>query len=228
MDGMPPGKSAGAAGKLSTAALIVGITLILIAGALVADVFLLPTSGTTSSSSARPQPSTQVESSTSLSGGESTSTSTSSLASQPASSSSATGSSTSTTAAPTSTVQSSVGTTTSTYSSSTTSSATSGSTHPGTVQITLPDGVGNNESLNFVPSKIKVVIGVNNTIVWNDLDYVQHTVQSVVIPSGAKPWNSGILNEGQTFTVVLTVPGSYKYDCSIHPDWMVGTIQVVQ
>ena len=87
--------------------------------------------------------------------------------------------------------------------------------------------VGNNESLNFQPSKIKVVIGVNNTIVWNDLDYVQHTVQSVIIPSGAKAWNSGILNEGQLFTVVLTVPGSYKYDCSIHPDWMVGTIQVV-
>jgi len=72
------------------------------------------------------------------------------------------------------------------------------------------------------------VIGVNNTIVWNDMDYVQHTVQSVVLPSGAKPWKSGILNEGQTFTVVLTVPGNYKYDCSIHPDWMVGTIQVVQ
>ena len=88
--------------------------------------------------------------------------------------------------------------------------------------------VGNNESLNFQPSKIKVVIGVNNTIIWNDLDYVQHTVQSVSVPSGAKAWNSGILNEGQLFTVVLTVPGNYKYDCAIHPDWMVGTIQVVQ
>ncbi|HVC26997.1 MAG TPA: plastocyanin/azurin family copper-binding protein [Nitrososphaerales archaeon] len=87
--------------------------------------------------------------------------------------------------------------------------------------------MGDNESLNFTPSKVKVVIGVNNTIVWNDLDYVQHTVKSVSVPSGAKTWNSGILNEGQTFTVVLTVPGSYKYVCSIHPDWMVGTIQVL-
>ena len=68
---------------------------------------------------------------------------------------------------------------------------------------------------------------MNNTIVWNDLDYVQHTVQSVVVPTGATPWNSGILNEGQLFKVTLTVPGNYKYDCSIHPDWMVGTITVV-
>ena len=36
------------------------------------------------------------------------------------------------------------------------------------------------------------------------------------------------MNQGQTFTVTLTVPGSYKYNCSIHPDWMFGTIQVIQ
>jgi len=93
--------------------------------------------------------------------------------------------------------------------------------------VILPLGVGDNNSINFTPSRIKVVIGVNNTIVWNDLDYVQHTVKSVVVPTGAKPWSSVILNEGQTYTVVLTVPGTYKYVCSIHPDWMIGFIQVV-
>ena len=72
------------------------------------------------------------------------------------------------------------------------------------------------------------MIGVNNTIVWNDLDYVQHTVKSVMVPTGAKAWDSGILNEGQTFTLTLTVPGNYKYVCSIHPDWMIGNIQAVQ
>ena len=118
-------------------------------------------------------------------------------------------------------------TSTKSSSSSTTNATSSASTQPGTGQIVLPEDVGDNESLNFTPSKVKVVIGVNNTIVWNDLDYVQHTVKSVSVPSGAKTWNSGILNEGQTFTVVLTVPGSYKYVCSIHPDWMVGTIQVL-
>ena len=87
--------------------------------------------------------------------------------------------------------------------------------------------MGDNESLNFQPASIKVVVGVNNTIVWNDLDSVQHTVKSRTIPSGAAPWDSGILNQGQTYTVTLTVPGVYHYDCTIHPDWMIGTIQVV-
>jgi len=27
--------------------------------------------------------------------------------------------------------------------------------------------------------------------------------------------------------VELTVPGNYRYFCSIHPDWMFGIIQVV-
>ena len=111
--------------------------------------------------------------------------------------------------------------------SSTTSRSSSSSGAPASVQIILPDGVGDNESLNFQPSKVTVVVGLNNTVIWNNTDYVQHTVQSVVTPSGAKAWNSGILNEGQTFTVVLTVPGTYRYDCSIHPGWMVGTIQVL-
>jgi plastocyanin len=88
-------------------------------------------------------------------------------------------------------------------------------------------GVGDNISLNFTPSRIKVVIGVNSTIVWNDLDYVQHTVKSMSVPGGAKAWSSPILNQGQTYTVSLTVPGTYRYVCSIHPDWMIGFIQVV-
>jgi len=82
-------------------------------------------------------------------------------------------------------------------------------------------------SLNFQPVHIKVVVGVNNTIVWNDLDYEQHNIESSTIPAGAKAWNSGTLDQGQTFTVTLTVPGNYGYFCEIHP-WMVGTIQVVQ
>ena len=53
-------------------------------------------------------------------------------------------------------------------------------------------------------------------------------MRSLSIPAQAKAWNSGIMNQGQSFTVTLTVPGTYKYNCSIHPDWMFGTIQVNQ
>ena len=90
----------------------------------------------------------------------------------------------------------------------------------------IPFGVGENESLNFQPSSLIVVVGVNNTIVWNDLDAEQHTVTSMSVPTGASKFDSGILNQGQTFTLTLTVPGTYRFYCTIHPTWMRGTIVV--
>ena len=90
----------------------------------------------------------------------------------------------------------------------------------------IPFGVGENESLNFQPSSLIVVVGVNNTIVWNDLDAEQHTVTSMSAPTGASKFDSGILNQGQTFTLTLTVPGTYRFYCTIHPTWMRGTIVV--
>lgn len=81
-------------------------------------------------------------------------------------------------------------------------------------------------SLNFQPASIKVVVGINNTIVWNDTDFSQHNIESESIPAGAQAWNSDTLNEGQTYTITLTVPGNYTYYCEIHP-WMLGTIEVV-
>ena len=91
----------------------------------------------------------------------------------------------------------------------------------------LPYDVGENESLNFQPASITVVIGVNNTVTWVDMDSIQHTVASTAVPAGAQKFDSGILNQGQAFTWTFTVPGTYHYDCTIHPDWMKGTIRVV-
>ena len=93
--------------------------------------------------------------------------------------------------------------------------------------ITIPLGAGDNESSNFRPARIVVVVGVNNTVLWNDTDAVQHTVRSMSVPAGASPFYSTTLNQGQTFAVILTVPGTYTYECTIHPDWMRGTIQVL-
>lgn len=104
--------------------------------------------------------------------------------------------------------------------------STTSRTFNSTVVITMPYGVGDNESLNFQPSNVTVVVAANNMIVWNDLDAEQHTVTSMSVPSGAAKFDSGILNQGQTFTLTLTVPGTYEFYCTIHPTWMRGTIVV--
>lgn len=109
---------------------------------------------------------------------------------------------------------------------STKSTPPSTSTAP--VQIAAPVGVGSNQSLNFTPSTIRVVIGVNSTIVFANHDSTEHDVASTSVPSGANPFDSGGLAPGATFTVTLTVAGTYQYHCTIHPAWMRGMITVVQ
>ncbi len=94
-----------------------------------------------------------------------------------------------------------------------------------TVQVSIPSGVGGNQGLTFQPATIRVTVGVNNTIVWTNGDSVVHTVTSTSVPSGATAFDSGNVNAGKSFSVTLTVPGTYQYHCAIH-SWMTGTIVV--
>ncbi len=102
-----------------------------------------------------------------------------------------------------------------------------GSANPGAaaVNVSIPSGTGANESLNFSPSSVTVVIGVNNTVTWTNNDVAAHTVTSLSVPAGAQSFNDGSLAPGATFSMSFTVPGTYQYHCSIHP-WMTGTIVV--
>ena len=109
------------------------------------------------------------------------------------------------------------------------STASSVSTPPQTTMIVMPPGVFNQSAgLNFSPVNVTVVVGVNNTITWTNKDSTYHTVKSETIPGGAQAFSSSPLNTGQTFTVTLTVPGTYHYECSLHPAWMQATIVVKQ
>ena len=96
----------------------------------------------------------------------------------------------------------------------------------GVASIVMPDGVGSNTALDFSPANATVVIGVNNTVVWTNEDSVGHTVVSKAVPSGAASFSSPIISKGGEFNVTLTVPGVYKYFCSLHPAWMQATIVV--
>jgi len=107
-----------------------------------------------------------------------------------------------------------------------TSSSAPISTSPIVTHVTISSGAGASTTLGFSPSIIKVVIGVNNTIEWVNDDSAAHTATSMSVPSGANPFDSGMMNPGDTFTVTLTVAGTYQYHCSYH-SWMTGEIEVV-
>ena len=116
-----------------------------------------------------------------------------------------------------------------TTSTTSTTSSTSASTSPAAAKVQIPNGASSNQSslgnLGFYPNTITVVIGVNNTVTWTNNDVTTHTVTSLSVPAGAKAFNDGSLGPGSTFSVTLTVAGTYEYHCAIHP-WMIGKIIV--
>ncbi len=95
------------------------------------------------------------------------------------------------------------------------------------VVVNIPAGVGYNQSLNYERPTIEVVLGINNTIRWNQGDSIPHTVTSRSVPEGASGFDSKNMEKGDSFAVTLTVPGTYEYHCLYHPGWMKGTIIVL-
>lgn len=75
----------------------------------------------------------------------------------------------------------------------------------------------------FSPGNFTMKAG--STVTWVNRDTVTHTVTSTSVPSGANQFDSGSLPYGNTYSVILTVPGTYHYYCSIHPS-MTGIIVV--
>ena len=72
----------------------------------------------------------------------------------------------------------------------------------------------------FNPGTITVKAG--DTVTWTQKDSAPHTVTAT---SGPEMFDSGTLNKGQTFSHTFTKPGTYEYQCSIHPS-MRGTVIV--
>ena len=71
----------------------------------------------------------------------------------------------------------------------------------------------------FAPADVTVSVG--ETVTWTNADPMVHTVTST---TGA--FDSGDLDEGETYTVTFTAPGTYSYLCTPHP-FMTGTVTVV-
>lgn len=96
------------------------------------------------------------------------------------------------------------------------------------VSVVMPNGISVNSKLNFQPSTIVVVIGVNNTVVWTNSDSADHSVTFLSVPSGvsAASISNADVPPGTTFSVTFTVPGTYSYHCTFHPLWMRGTVIV--
>src|SRR6266581_4437296 len=71
----------------------------------------------------------------------------------------------------------------------------------------------------YMPTKITVKVG--DTVEWDNNAATLHDVttdaslatnkSNIQLPPGAKPFDSGFMPPGKTWTYTFTVPGSYKY-----------------
>ncbi len=78
--------------------------------------------------------------------------------------------------------------------------------------------------MGFVPRAITVNMGTR--VVWKNSSGVIHNVVDdankalsrvdVSLPSGARPFDSGLLQPGQSFSRVFSEPGIYHYVCTLH------------
>jgi len=78
--------------------------------------------------------------------------------------------------------------------------------------------------MGFVPAAITVNAG--DKVVWENSSPVIHnvvddaskalSVVDVKLPSGARPFDSGMLQPGQSYSRVFTEPGVYRYVCTLH------------
>jgi plastocyanin len=92
---------------------------------------------------------------------------------------------------------------------------------PTVVTVIIANGAGLNVQLGFSPALVKVVIGVNNTVVWKNEDSVWHTAHSNI-----PEFDSKMIPPGASFTHTFQRAGSFPYHCDPHP-WMTGLVSVI-
>jgi plastocyanin len=104
--------------------------------------------------------------------------------------------------------------------------------HEGDYRIDIPDGAAWEETISerFYPPELTVPTG--SDVTWTNDDDITHTITSgknagygmyEFLQDGI--FNSGELDEGESFTFHFAEPGRYEYFCVPHP-WMNGVIVV--
>jgi plastocyanin len=82
-------------------------------------------------------------------------------------------------------------------------------TTPMNVEVTI-------NNLTFDPANVSITVG--DTVVWKNVDKVEHQIKIAEA-------ESTILTEGKTFSHTFNTSGTFNYTCTIHPS-MKGTVIV--
>ena len=67
----------------------------------------------------------------------------------------------------------------------------------------------------FAFSAADLMVSTGDTVTWVNEDRAPHDVTTTSAPD---PFASGTLKQGQSYSYTFAAPGSYSYQCTIHPD----------
>lgn len=104
--------------------------------------------------------------------------------------------------------------------------------HEGDYQIVIPDGAAWKETISNRFDPPELIIPTGSDVTWTSDDDLGHTITSgkragygmyEFLQDGV--FNSGELDEGESFTFHFAEPGRYEYFCVPHP-WMNGVVIV--
>ena len=76
-------------------------------------------------------------------------------------------------------------------------------------------------SYRFDPPSITVTAGT--TVTWTNHDNFTHSVQLL---DGGLPSDPMLMQPGTSATLTFTTPGTFHYQCHLHPQQMQGTVTV--
>ena len=95
-----------------------------------------------------------------------------------------------------------------------------------TVDVPAKTSVPGCEETNSCFTPADITINVGDTVEWNNIDTVAHTVTSGNRHSGPTGmFDSSLLISDATFAFTFEDAGEYDYYCIIHP-WMIGSVSV--
>lgn len=94
-----------------------------------------------------------------------------------------------------------------------------------TAQVLIPRNENTVNIQNFAFDPQSITVNVGTTIIWKNLDSVDHTVTTIALdPIGQGSFDSGNISPGGTFQFKFENVGVYNYECTIHG--FTGTVVV--
>ncbi len=87
-----------------------------------------------------------------------------------------------------------------------------------------------NQQDNFVPKLVNIQLGIDNHIIWDNVDDTPHTVtpdEEVRDSYSGKFGSAGVIMPGEKYEFIFTEDHEFGYHCEPHP-WMRGTLIITK